>query len=80
MRSEAASAGFYDSTVWKKRYPRLQILTVDELLHGTRIDYPPSAQVNVTFKKAPRAKARPSTQLPLAAEPIPAYELGDADE
>lgn len=57
MRTEAASAGFYDSPGWGKRYPHLQILTVNELLEGKGIDYPPSREVNVTFKKAPRAKA-----------------------
>lgn len=51
MRTEAASSGFYDSP-WGKRFPRLQILTIDELLKGKGIDYPPSSQVNVTFKKA----------------------------
>ncbi len=74
MRAEAASAGFYDSPGWKKKYPRLQLLTVAELLSGKRIDYPPSVQVNVTFKKAPKAKARASQQLPLAAEERAPYE------
>jgi DNA modification methylase len=53
MRTEAATAGFYTSP-WGQ-HPRLQILTVGELLEGKRIDYPPHRQVNVTFKKAPRA-------------------------
>ncbi len=55
MRTEAASAGFYNSP-WGKKYPRLQILTVAELLKGKEIDYPPSG-ANVTFKKAPKAEA-----------------------
>lgn len=54
MITEAASSGFYDSP-WGKRFPRLQILTVAELLDGKGIDYPPPSQVNVTFKKAPKA-------------------------
>lgn len=57
MRTEAASGGFYKSPWQKKPYPRLQILTVEELLNGKRIDCPPLGQVNVTFKKAPKAKA-----------------------
>jgi len=56
MRKEAASAGFYESP-WGK-HPRLQILTVEELLAGKGIDYPPSQQANRTFKRAPKAKAR----------------------
>lgn len=50
MRKEAAGAGFYDSP-WRTHHPRLQILTVGELLKGKQINYPPS-RGNVTFKKA----------------------------
>lgn len=53
MRREAAAGEFYDSP-WGTRHPRLQILTVGELLAGQRIDYPPAQQVNVTFKRAPK--------------------------
>jgi site-specific DNA-methyltransferase (adenine-specific) len=38
MREEAASAGFYTSPSGK--HPRLQLLTVAELLAGRRIDMP----------------------------------------
>ncbi|MDQ7839397.1 MAG: DNA methyltransferase [bacterium] len=74
MRVEAAGAGFYFSPGWGKKFQRLQVLTVAELLGGKRIDYPPSAQVNVTFKKAPKAKAEKNAeQLPLVAEPKATY-------
>ena len=53
MRKEAASAGFYTSP-WGK-HPRVQLLTVQGLLSGERIDYPPSQQVNATFKRAKKA-------------------------
>jgi DNA modification methylase len=56
MRKEAASAGFYTSA-WGK-HPRLQILNVEELLHGARIDYPPASQTNVTYTKARRATGK----------------------
>jgi hypothetical protein len=59
MRAEAASAGFYDSPGWNKKYPRLQILTIAELLHGKRVECPPSRYADTTFKKAPRAKIKP---------------------
>ena len=36
----------------------MQLLTVAELLDELRIDYPPSKQVNRTFKKAVRRKAK----------------------
>ncbi|MFN2375293.1 MAG: site-specific DNA-methyltransferase [Candidatus Binatia bacterium] len=59
MRTEAASAGFYDSPGWRRKYPRLQVLTVAELLDGRGIDYPRG--VNLTYKQAERAD-------PIAAE------------
>jgi hypothetical protein len=55
MRKEAASAGFYTSP-WGK-HPRLQLVTVEDLLTGKTIDRPP-IQTSTTFKKAPKA---PST-------------------
>jgi len=53
MRTEAASAGFYRSR-WGT-HPRLQLLTVAELLAGKSIDRPPVTGSNVTYKQAPRA-------------------------
>ncbi len=61
MTVDAASAGFYHSPGWNKDYPRLQILTVADLLAGKGIDMPPLGQVSVTFKKAPKAKATAET-------------------
>jgi hypothetical protein len=55
MRAEAASTGFYDSPGWGQKYPRIQMLTIKELLQGAKIQYPP--RTNVTFKEAPKAKA-----------------------
>ncbi|MFA5809024.1 MAG: restriction endonuclease [Thermoleophilia bacterium] len=65
MREEAASAGMFKSP-WGT-HPRLQLLTVAELLDGRRIDSPPLGQVSQAFKKAPRAEA-PKTQLSLEAD------------
>ena len=56
MRTEVAGAGFYHSPGWDQNYPKLQILTVAELLAGKGIEMPPIRQVNKTFKKAPRVK------------------------
>ena len=53
MRSEAASAGFYQAP-WGKACPRIQLLTVADLLSGKNVDFP---RENVTFKKAPKAEA-----------------------
>ena len=62
MRTEATSAGFYSSPGWNQDYPRLQILTIADLLAGKKIDMPPIRQVNMTFKKAPRAKGKKGEQ------------------
>jgi len=70
MRKEGASAGLYSSP-WGTNHPRIQLLTIAELLDGRGIDYPMS-RGNVTFKKAPRAKEKAKEQLPLVAE-------GDSD-
>lgn len=53
MKKEAISAGFYYSPGWQKRYPRIQILTVKDLLAGKRINYPGSKEANVIYKKPP---------------------------
>ena len=60
MRKEAASAGFYDSP-WGTKHAKIQILTVEELLAGGRVDYPKTGDVR-TFKKAPRVKPRKAKQ------------------
>ena len=57
MRSEAASGGWYEATAWGTKHPRIQLLTVAELLEGKRIDMPPSRDLR-TFKKAPKAKGK----------------------
>ncbi len=58
MRKEAASAGFYECLAWNTKHPRLQILTVGELLEGKTIDTPTTGDIR-TFKKAPRAVRKP---------------------
>ena len=68
MRKEAASAGFYASPGWNTKHPRVQLLTVGELLEGKGIDYP-SRTGNVTFKRAQKAKTSGVQELPLAVSP-----------
>lgn len=64
MREEAASAGFYHSDAWNRDHPRLQLLTIKDLLEGkTTLEYPPGE--NRTFKKAPRVQDSDETgELP----------------
>ena len=67
MYAEAGIAGVYE-TPWGK-HPRLQIITIDELLSGRRIDYPRTSGSNVTFKQAPRYRSRRSDQLEIEGTP-----------
>lgn len=51
MTTEALSAGLYDSPGWGRTYPRIQILTIEDLLRGGEIQMPPQ---HGTFKQAQR--------------------------
>jgi hypothetical protein len=62
MKTEAVTAGFYESTSWNRKYPKIQLLTVEELLDGKKIEMPPIKQLSVTFKTAPKAKNKKSEQ------------------
>ncbi len=54
--TEAASAGYYRSPGWGRDYPRIQILTIAELLGGAQIQMPPTEAG--TFKQAQRVEQR----------------------
>ena len=54
MKVEAASAGLYVSRGWGKEYPRLQILSVTDLLQGAEVKMPPQYG---TFKQARRVQS-----------------------
>ncbi len=59
MEKEAAEAGFYHSEGWNKDYPKIQILTVEEILNGKQPDLPPSV---ATFKQAAKVSADNKSQ------------------
>jgi len=61
MTTEAVSSGYYHSQTWGKDYPRIQILTVDELLNGKEIEMPPDSS-RQTFKQTKRVKKNDATQ------------------
>lgn len=63
MREEAASAGFYESPGWGTRHPRIQLVTVKELLEGRILDYPHAT--SRTYKKAPDRRANSLEPLTL---------------
>ena len=53
MVTEAVSAGFYESELWQKKYSRIQILTIEEILEGKEIDMPSAYS---TFKQAQKIR------------------------
>lgn len=62
MLAEAVSAGFYHSPGWERDYPRLQILTIEELLQGAEVKMPPAT---ITFKQAEKVQVAEPEQPPL---------------
>jgi len=62
METEAVSAGFYESPGWQRKYRRIQILTIETLLHGAQVAMPPTA---LTFKQAPKAEQSQPGQMAL---------------
>ncbi|MGD0443446.1 MAG: DNA methyltransferase [Edaphobacter sp.] len=64
MQKEAAEAGFYTSQDGS-RYPRLQLLTIKDLLEGNKNVQRPLHVREVTFKKAPRSRPDAATNLTL---------------
>lgn len=65
MQREAAEAGFYVSADGS-RYPRIQLLTIKGLIEGTQHLQRPLHVRDVTFKKAPRSRPQPATNLTLS--------------
>ena len=67
METEAASAGFYEHKTIKKKFPRLQLRTVRELMDGKGIERPSAvAALDETFKKAPESRKKLGHQKDLA--------------
>ena len=59
MVTEAASAGMYENELWQKKYPRVQILTIEEILDGKRPEMP---QQHSPFAKAPVEQEEAKTE------------------
>ena len=63
MVKEAADAEWYKSPFTEERFPRIQLLTIEQLLNGDQIAYP--RLLDVTYKKAPRAREKEAVNIPL---------------
>ena len=64
MVTEALSSDYYHSKIWQKDYPRIQILTIEQLLAGASVNMPPREH-GQTFKQAEKIKKRDATQSEL---------------
>ena len=65
MRQEALSAGIYTPEHFPdQQHPRVQILTIDELLAGAGVSYPRGG-APATFRQAPRRHRSQGQQTPL---------------
>jgi len=76
MKKEAADAGFYHSDWLDTKHPRLQIVTIEELLAGKQLDLPRTAfmsSAEATFKKAARVRLTKETTIdaPFPDDPTP---------
>ena len=70
MLREAAEAGFYTSPgssgAQGGKYPRIQLLTIRDLLEGAKSVQRPHLQPrDTTFRKAPRSRPSPAANLTL---------------
>jgi site-specific DNA-methyltransferase (adenine-specific) len=72
MLREAAETGLYKSTDGTT-YPKLQILTIDQILMGAQPEYPLYRR-DATFKKAPRSRPEAATNLTLPLSPVQGSE------
>ena len=61
MITEASTAGYYTSTFWQKSYPRLQILTIEQLLAGAAIQMPPETGTFLAAQKVKKAQGEQGT-------------------
>ena len=66
MRADAASAGYYESATGKK-FPRVQLLTIEGLLSSTQRAEHPDHQPDLNFKKARQEAHDQQSSLPLAS-------------
>jgi site-specific DNA-methyltransferase (adenine-specific) len=78
MVKEAAEAGFYKSPHLDDTFPRIQILTVEQLLKGEQMKYP--RWVDATFKKAPRAREKEAVNMALPLDAADDAPLDDEIE
>lgn len=63
MKVEAVEAGYYHSPIYDRDYPKIQILTIEELLQGKTVDIPPAKS---PFPKAQKIPQKEGEQLAMS--------------
>ena len=63
MVKEAITAGYYHSPIWNMDYPKIQILTIEDLFNDKGVEMPLQKQTSVTFNKAQKIKKKEGEQL-----------------
>ena len=61
MRSEAASGGFFQSDVWQRDFPKIQLRTIEEMLSGNGFDLPPRPAAYQPAQRVRRPQGRQAT-------------------
>ena len=58
MRSEAASGGLFQSDVWQRDFPKIQLRTIGEMLAGSGFDLPPRPAAYQPAQRVRRPQGR----------------------
>jgi len=65
MRAEASSAGYYHSEVMNRDYPRIQVMTIEELMQNPELfKIPPGGD----YAAAPRFQSKGKPQADIFAK------------
>ncbi len=62
MLAEAGDAGLYDSPLWKAKFPRLQIVTIESLMKGVMPKLPPVLNPFVTMQRVDKENPEDKTE------------------
>jgi len=73
MLTEAATGGLFHSHIWDRDYPKIQIRTIDQMLHGPGFELPP---VPSAYQSAQRIRPSKGEQGVLMETPA-VYTAGD---
>ena len=65
MLTEALTTGSYHSEIWNRDYPKIQILSIEELLNGAELKIPQTPSNASAYKKAEKVEKQGPKQVEL---------------